>query len=115
MENKYKEQETALHKLTHMEQRKQRIELSPLYARQMEQAEQKSPLTQKYSREPEAGYNIEDVLTKARTEYKEQSDRTYQKRKVTRTISQKPIQQPPKYNGKTSWEAFCAQFDMPPV
>ena len=112
MENKYKEQETALHKLTHTEQRKQRIQLSPLYARQMEQTEQKSPLTQKYSREPEAEYNIDDVLTKARTEYKEQTDRTYQERKVTRTISQKPIQQPPKYDGKTSWEAFCAQFDI---
>ena len=112
MENKYKEQEIALHKLTHTEQRKQRIQLSPLYARQMEQAEQKSPLTQKYSREPEAEYNIEDVLTKARTEYKEQSDRTYQERKVTRTISQKPILQPPKYDGKTSWQAFCAQSDI---
>ena len=103
MENKYKEQETALHKLSHTEQRKQRIQLSPLYARQMEQAEQKSPLTQKYSREPEAEYNIED---------KEQSDRTYQEREVTRTISQKPIQQPLKYDRKTSWEAFCAQFDI---
>lgn len=54
MENKYKEQETALHKLTHTEQRKQRIQSSPLYARQIEQTEQKSPLTLKYSREPEA-------------------------------------------------------------
>ena len=52
------------------------------------------------------------MLTKARTEYKGQSDRTYQERKVTRTIPQKPIQQPLKYGGETSWEAFCAQFDI---
>ena len=75
--------------------------------------EERTPLISKYSGEHEKKFSVNEVLRKDNTGCRQRSERTqFDQSGRFRTVLQKPIQQPPKFDGKTSWEAFSAQFEI---
>lgn len=72
-----------------------------------EQREQRSQPTVKDMDEYDNG-----PLLERRLKYEQQSEPKQPEFKERRSARKKPIQLPPKFDGKSSWEAFLAQFEI---